>query len=194
MRGEHRDGGRPRRRRNDGAQLLPRHHPRQAARRRHLCRARCEAAGDAAAAERGGRCAGGGASVRGGRRRCPRPDQPAARRGAKRRAPPLDIRKVRPALPCAPAVLTRATHLSSCQRRAVSEAAEPFDASVICCESEERTRVVAAVARKLGLPYVPFRIIFVEVRRASPTLCHVRPALPDARCMCRGAGRAHDCG
>jgi hypothetical protein len=60
-------------------------------------------------------------------------------------------------------VLAHATHLSSCQHRAVSEAAEPFDASVICCESEERTRVVAAVARKLGLSYVPFRIIFVEV-------------------------------
>ena len=165
VRGEHRDGGRPRRRRCDGAQLLPRHHPRQAARRRHVCRARREAAGAVAAAERGGRCAGGGASGRGGRRRHPRPDQPTAQRGAKRRAPPLDIRKVRPARPCAPAVLAHATHLSSCQRRAVSEAAEPFDASVICCESEERTRVVAAVARKLGLSYVPFRIIFVEVPR-----------------------------
>ena len=33
---------------------------------------------------------------------------------------------------------------------------------VIVCESKERTAVVNSIARTLGLPYVPFRIVFVE--------------------------------
>ena len=43
-----------------------------------------------------------------------------------------------------------------------AQAAEPFDAEVIVCESEERSRVVLEVARKLQLPYVPFKTLFVE--------------------------------
>ena len=33
---------------------------------------------------------------------------------------------------------------------------------VIVCETKERTTVVNSIARTLGLPYVPFRIVFVE--------------------------------
>ena len=33
---------------------------------------------------------------------------------------------------------------------------------VICCDSEARTKAVALVAARLGLPYVPFRMVFAE--------------------------------
>ena len=36
------------------------------------------------------------------------------------------------------------------------------DDEVICCESDERTAVVAELARTLDLPYVRFRMVFVE--------------------------------
>ena len=42
------------------------------------------------------------------------------------------------------------------------EAADEVDPDVICCESEARTRAVADVAAKLGLPYVAFKIVFAE--------------------------------
>ena len=33
---------------------------------------------------------------------------------------------------------------------------------VICCDSEARTKAVALVAARLGMPYVPFRMVFAE--------------------------------
>ena len=37
-----------------------------------------------------------------------------------------------------------------------------YDTEVIVCESEERQQVVMQVAKEFNLPYVPFRIVFVE--------------------------------
>ena len=36
------------------------------------------------------------------------------------------------------------------------------DPRVICCESAARTEVVASLAKELGLPYVRFKVVFVE--------------------------------
>jgi hypothetical protein len=45
---------------------------------------------------------------------------------------------------------------------ALAESREQFDAEVVVCESDARTKVVSELARNLGLKYVPFRIVFVE--------------------------------
>ena len=50
----------------------------------------------------------------------------------------------------------------SAEKSARAAADVEVDEEVICCESEERTAVVADLARRLDLPYVPFKMIFVE--------------------------------
>ena len=54
--------------------------------------------------------------------------------------------------------------------------------AVIVCESDERTTIVAERAKQLGLPYVPFRFIFVEgvlqTRLEADMSLHKLPVLP----------------
>lgn len=40
--------------------------------------------------------------------------------------------------------------------------AQETDSELICCESEQRTAVLVELARNLDLPYVPFKMVFVE--------------------------------
>ena len=61
-----------------------------------------------------------------------------------------------------PSIESQISQSAKAVTEATLGAAPPFDTTVICCESEERTKVVAEVARKLGLHYVPFRCVFVE--------------------------------
>ena len=56
------------------------------------------------------------------------------------------------------------------------------DAEVICCESEERTKVLVDLARSLDLPYVRFKMIFVALRceglqtpQCSAALLYMQP-------------------
>ena len=43
-----------------------------------------------------------------------------------------------------------------------SSSESPFKQNIIVCATAQRTKLVASLARDLGLPYVPFRIFFVE--------------------------------
>ena len=81
--------------------------------------------------------------------------------------------------------------------------------AVIVCESDERTTIVAERAKQLGLPYVPFRFIFVEgvlqTRLEADMYLHKLPVMPaflslgdyDNIFMCRSLvhkGRQDMCG
>ena len=55
-----------------------------------------------------------------------------------------------------------ATKSSKSDANEQTESTEKFDEEVIICESHERAVVVANIAKTLGLPYIPFKMIFIE--------------------------------